>query len=93
MESYQRESPVMPVKVGTKSPIRNSNNNNRDVFKQGTRPVRQDFSRAKARAIEASLDPEEPWVPTSEPHVKTPEEEVRNAPETLKLAFRILCLS
>lgn len=72
MESYYRDSPVLPLKSpGVKSPGRAS----RDVFK-GSRPARSDFSRARARAIEASLDPDEPWVPTTEPHVKTPEEEV-----------------
>ena len=73
-EPYQRELPVVPVKARVKSPGRAS----REVFKgnQGSRPARHDFSRARARAIEASLDPDEPWEPTSEPHVKTPAEEV-----------------
>ena len=73
-EPYHRDSPVIPIKTGVKSPGRIS----REVFRgsQASRPARHDFSRARARAIEASLDPDEPWVPASEPHVKTPEEEV-----------------
>jgi len=39
------------------------------------RPARM-LSRARLRAIEASLDRDTPWVP-SEPHAKTPGEEVR----------------
>lgn len=72
MESYYRDSPVRPLKSpGVKSPGRVS----RDAFK-GNRPVRSDFSRARARAIEASLDLGEPWLPSTNPRVKTPEEEV-----------------
>ena len=76
-EPYHRDSPVLPVKSGVKS----SNRASREVFRssQATRPARQDFSRARARAIEASLDPDAPWVPPSEPLVKTPEEEVSPA--------------
>jgi len=65
MEPYHRETAVVPTRA--KSPGR--------VFK-GSRPARQDYSRAKSRAIEASLDPDEPWVPAAETHAKTPEEEV-----------------
>jgi hypothetical protein len=73
-ETYHRELPVIPVKARVKSPGRVS----RDARKanHGSRPSRQDFSRARTRAIEASLDPDEPWEPTSDPHIKTPEEEV-----------------
>jgi hypothetical protein len=38
------------------------------------RPARM-LSRARLRAIEASLDHDTPWVP-SDPHAKTPGEEV-----------------
>uniref|UniRef100_A0A7I4CQH2 cGMP-dependent protein kinase n=1 Tax=Physcomitrium patens TaxID=3218 RepID=A0A7I4CQH2_PHYPA len=73
MESYYRDSPVRPLKSpGVKSPGRVS----RDAFK-GNRPVRSDFSRARARAIEASLDLGEPWLPSTNPRVKTPEEEAQ----------------
>ncbi|KAG0576965.1 hypothetical protein KC19_5G121600 [Ceratodon purpureus] len=74
-EPYHRDSPALSAKSGVKSPTRIS----REVFRgsQATRPARQDFSRARARAIEASLDPDEPWVPASEPHMKTPEEEAQ----------------
>lgn len=76
-EPYHRDSPVVSRKSGVKSPSRVS----REVFRgsQATRPARHDFSRARARAIEASLDPDEPWVPASEPNNKTPEEEVSSA--------------
>jgi hypothetical protein len=72
---YQRETQAMLALPGLKSPSRIST---KDNFKS-VRPARHDFSRARARAIEASLEHDEPWVPPAEPHVKTPEEEVGSA--------------
>ncbi|KAG0616355.1 hypothetical protein M758_5G108200 [Ceratodon purpureus] len=74
-ETFHRELPVVPVKARVKSPGRIS----QEAIKsnQGSRPSRQDFSRARVRAIEASLDPDGPWEPICEPHEKTPEEEAQ----------------
>lgn len=72
---YRRETQAMLALPGLKSPSRTST---KDNFKS-VRPARHDFSRARARAIEASLEQDEPWVPPAEPHVKTPEEEVGSA--------------
>lgn len=70
-ESKQRDLNMMHIMSGVKSPVRTS----RDKYKNG-RAARHDQSRTRARAIEASLEQHEPWVPSSEPHAKTLEEEV-----------------